>query len=379
MKVLLVGAGLANASLLYYLKHNQAFCNCSYTVIDSRAHLGGNCYTYLDSETDTTIHKYGPHIFNTNSELAWSFVNKFLRMVPYVNRVKASSSSGIYSLPINLHTINQFYSAKFSPREAAAFLSDIVAPYKRIEPRNFEEVMLSYLGLDLYHEFIYGYTWKQWGVEPSMLPASVARRLPFRLTYDDNYYNKKYQGLPFEGYTPLFDKIFNQDGVQIILNTHYEPAMNTDYELVFYTGPLDQYFNYDIGSLSYRTVYWDRLVSQGSFQGTAVVNYTNASVPFTRINEPFFFEPWKDRIPEKSVYFTEYSKFTESCDIPYYPIRLEQDVELLERYTARINHISHDSLPKVFFHGRLGTYRYLDMDVVIQESAKLADYVGKLF
>lgn len=378
MKILLVGAGLANASLLYYLRQKVCFQNASFTVVESRNHIGGNCFTHVDPSTCITVHKYGPHIFNTNSELAWEFMNEHLTMFPYINRVKASSSSGIYSLPINLHTINQFYKARFSPSEAKSFLSSIVSPYKTAEPRNFEEAMLSHLGPELYHEFIYGYTLKQWGTNPNTLPASIAKRLPFRLTYDDNYYNKRYQAIPVEGYTLLFDKIFSLDNVEIKLNTFYEPSMNVDYDIVFYTGPIDQFFECDIGSLSYRTVYWDQSTSDGFFQGTAVVNYTDASIPYTRINEPIFFEPWKGEHSLKSLYFTEYSKATEIGDIPYYPVRLSRDLLLLNRYNERYAQDSKSFGAQVFLHGRLGTYRYLDMDVVIDESAKLADYVASL-
>ena len=250
-------------------------------------------------------------------------------------------------------------------------MNTITLNHKKNEPANFEEVMLTHLGEDLYKEFIYGYTKKQWGVCPTTLPASIAKRLPFRLNYNDNYYNKKYQGLPVEGYTPLFEQIFSTKNVNINLNVSFEPGMEADYDLVFYTGTIDKFFNYEYGKLSYRTVYWQRQVCEGYYQGNAVVNFTTENEPFTRINEPIYFEPWKERLPMgRSVYFTEFSKATEAGDEPYYPIRRNDDLSCLSLYQKKSES---EQYAKFIFHGRLGMYRYLDMDMVIEESSKLAD------
>lgn len=374
MRILLVGAGLASASLIHFLKNKKNFRRARFTVIDQRSHVGGNCYCNRDPETGTNVHVYGPHIFNANSDLAWDFINTYLPIYPFVNRVKACTATGIYSFPINLHTINQFFGLKLGPSEAKKWMDQQCAPFRSREPRNFEEAMLAFLGQKLYEEFIFGYTSKQWGVNPSSLPASIARRLPFRLDYDDNYYNKRYQGLPQGGYTPLFDKIFSEEGVSLQLNYAYEHTMAKDFDLIIYTGPIDEYFSCDLGRLSYRTVYWNRHVSHGQFQGNAVINYTDISVPYTRINEPCYFEPWLSVKPETSVYFVEYSKATESGDIPYYPVRLGQDKKLLSLYQKRAQDLNGKSeKARVIFHGRLGTYQYLDMDKVIEMSSSLAD------
>lgn len=373
MKILLVGAGLANASLLHFIKYKypESFSLHSFDVIDRRSHLGGNCYTKKCNDTEITIHEYGPHIFNTNSEIAWTFMSQYLTMHPYVNRVKSSTPKGIFSMPINLHTINQFYNKRMTIPEANAFMDTLTLEYKKKDPDNFEEVMLSYLGKDLYNEFIYGYTKKQWGACPTTLPAAIAKRLPFRLNYNDNYYNKKYQGLPVEGYTPLFEKIFSFDNVELHLNCDYEESMEKSYDLIFYTGSIDQLFKYEYGRLSYRTVYWERRVCEGYFQGNAVINFTTENEPYTRINEPIYFEPWKEELPKgKSVYFKEFSKTTEEHDEPYYPIRRKEDLDRLSKYQKKATSKQYS---KFVFHGRLGMYRYLDMDMIIEESSKLAE------
>ena len=274
-------------------------------------------------------------------------------------------------MPINLHTINQFYKKTMNVSEAEMFMSELTQQYRNKEPANFEEVMLSHLGKDLYREFIYGYTKKQWGVCPTTLPASIAKRLPFRLNYNDNYYNKKYQGLPVEGYTPLFERIFSGENISVHLNVSFDAGMEKDYDLVFYTGTIDQFFDYEYGRLSYRTVYWEKQICEGYFQGNAVVNYTTEDKPFTRINEPIYFEPWKNNLPKgKSIYLKEYSKATEQSDEPYYPIRRTEDLNRLSRYQKKSELKEYS---KFIFHGRLGMYRYLDMDMVIEDSYKLAD------
>ena len=379
MRILCVGAGLANASSIHFLQ--RAFAkrglSVNFDVIDSRSHIGGNCYTRIDRDTDISVHEYGPHIFNTNSEIAWNFINQYLSIHPYANRVKAVTPKGIFSMPINLHTINQYYQASMNVAQATAFMQNITAKFKKAVYSNFEEAMLSHLGKDLYNEFIYGYTKKQWGVEPNTLPASIARRLPFRLNYNDNYYNKKYQGLPIEGYTPLFEKIFAASNINLSLNVSFEKTMEKDYDLILYSGTIDQFFDFEFGQLSYRTVYWEKHTCVGYFQGNAVINYTTEDKPYTRINEPIYFEPWKEQLPKgQSIYFKEYSKKTGTSDTPYYPIRRKEDLLQLSLYQKRL---SSKEFSKFIFHGRLGMYKYLDMDMTIDESAALSGQLEERF
>ena len=379
MRILCVGAGLANASSIHFLQ--RAFAkrglSVNFDVIDSRSHIGGNCYTRIDRDTDISVHEYGPHIFNTNSEIAWNFINQYLSIHPYTNRVKAVTPKGIFSMPINLHTINQYYQASMNVAQATAFMQNITAKFKKAVYSSFEEAMLSHLGKDLYNEFIYGYTKKQWGVEPNTLPASIARRLPFRLNYNDNYYNKKYQGLPIEGYTPLFEKIFAASNINLSLNVSFEKTMEKDYDLILYSGTIDQFFDFEFGQLSYRTVYWEKHTCDGYFQGNAVINYTTEDKPYTRINEPIYFEPWKEQLPKgQSIYFKEYSKKTGTSDTPYYPIRRKEDLLQLSLYQKRL---SSKEFSKFIFHGRLGMYKYLDMDMTIDESAALSGQLEERF
>jgi UDP-galactopyranose mutase len=358
---LIVGAGLAGAVLARELATHT---DRSVLVIDQRSHIAGNCHTSRDESTGIMVHEYGPHIFNTNSTEVWNYVNSFGEFVPYINRVKAETNRGIFSLPINLHTINQFFGTTFSPREAEQFIASL-GDRTIGEPKNFEEQALKFLGRELYETFFYGYTQKQWGCDPKELPASILKRLPVRFNYDDNYYNAKYQGIPRHGFTAVVAAILQHPNIQIQLNTEFEPGTRSDFEHIFYTGCLDGFFNYRLGRLGYRTVYWSKEEAEGDFQGNAVINYTTATIPFTRIHEHKHFTPWENH--QKTLFFTEFSKETTATDIPYYPKRLNQDRELLAAYRHLAEQERHIS-----FLGRLGTYRYMNMDQVIGESLQFS-------
>lgn len=341
---------------------------CEIELLDERPHIGGNCYTERDNETGVMVHTYGPHIFNTDRKDIWDYVNRFIELVPYTNRVKAIYDGAVYSLPINLHTINQFFGKTLSPKEARNFIASI-AETSIDDPQNFEEQAMKFIGKDLYKAFFYGYTKKQWGCEPTELPASILKRLPVRFNYNDNYYHTSFQGIPRDGYTPMFEKLLNHPAITVKLNTKFQSAQDlSGYDHVFFTGPLDQYFNYKHGRLAYRTVYFERGVTEGDYQGNAVINYSNEDVPYTRVHEHKHFTPWEDH--EKTVYFKEYSKETSPEDVPYYPKRLAADKAVLKKYRQDA-----EGLKGVSFLGRLATYRYMDMHHVIGEAL---DY-AKLF
>ncbi len=359
--VLIVGAGFSGA----VLAREIAEAGYSPLVIDRRDHLGGNCHTQRDAESGVMEHVYGPHIFNTSDEAVWNFVLRFCEMGPFINRIKASTARGVFSMPINLMTINQFFGRRFSPAEAKAFIAS-QGDSSILEPRNFEEQALKFLGREIYEEFFYGYTRKQWGCEPRELPASILQRLPVRFNYDDNYYSTKYQGIPLEGYTAMIGRILDHENIKIQLDTAWDPAMRDEFGEIFFTGPLDEFYSYRHGHLGYRTVFWEKKREEGDFQGNAVINYPAMEVPFTRIHEHKHFTPWETH--EKTIVLTEFSKETEYGDIPYYPKRLNADRHLLEQYRddARADH-------GVFFLGRLATYRYMDMDDVISEALGFAD------
>jgi UDP-galactopyranose mutase len=357
----IAGAGFAGAVLARELVESGNF---KVTVFDERPHVAGNCHTTRDADTGVMVHQYGPHIFNTSREDVWDYVNKWGKFEPYVNRVKAVTEKGIFSLPINLLTINQFFKKKLTPAEARDFVGSLGDETIK-EPKSFEDQAKKFLGDEFYKNFFYGYTKKQWGVEPSELPASILKRLPVRFNYDDNYYNQKYQGIPLNGYTAIVEKILDHQDIEVKIGHKLWPHMKSQFDHIFWSGPMDGYFDYKIGRLNYRTLKFERFVETGDFQGNAVINYCEEKVPYTRISEHKHFAPWEEH--EKTVCFKEYSKLCEKDDVPYYPLRLNNDHELLKKYVSLA-----EKEDKLTFIGRLGTYRYLDMHVVIGESLDLA-------
>ena len=360
MRTLLVGAGLSGAVIGRTLAEAGHDCH----VIDSRDHVGGNCHTKRDAATGVMMHVYGPHIFHTDDQGVWDYVNRFAEFVPFQNRVKTTSQGAVYSLPINLLTINQFFGQTLRPDEARAFL-ETKADTTITDPQNFEEQALRFVGRDLYEAFFKGYTEKQWGCSPRDLPASILKRLPVRFNYDDNYFFHRFQGMPRDGYTPMIQAILDHPGITTDLNTPYDPAMAAHYDHVFWSGPLDGFFDYSLGRLGYRTLDFERFDYDGDYQGCAVMNYGDRDVPFTRITEHKHFSPWETH--EKSVCYREFSRAAEPDDIPYYPIRLVAEKALLDDYMRLAQATSN-----VTFVGRLGTYRYLDMDVTIREALDTA-------
>ncbi len=354
---LVVGAGLSGAVLARELVNGM---DCRVTVLEARNHIAGNCHTERDGASGIMLHKYGPHIFNTDRLEVWNYVNRFARFRPFVNRVKAHTARGIFSLPINLHTINQFFGKTFTPGEAREFIASI-ADKSIVEPANLEEQALKMVGRQLYQTFLYGYTKKQWGCEPRELPASILKRLPVRFDYNDSYYDKPFQGIPEEGYTGMVSRILDHERITVLLGTEFEPGLADGARHLFYTGPLDAYFGFRFGRLGYRTVEFQRIDGRGDFQGCAVINYPEMDVAYTRVHEHKHFAPWEQH--ESTVCFREFSKETTRADVPYYPKRLAADIDLLAKYVGLAQLENTTS-----FLGRLGTYRYLNMDQVIGES-----------
>ncbi|GFE97689.1 UDP-galactopyranose mutase [Gluconobacter sp. Gdi] len=317
------------------------------------------------------VHRYGPHIFHTADQRAWDYIQQFGTFQPYINRVKAISQGRMYTLPVNLLTINQFFNTTMSPKEARAFIAE-KADTSIKEPKNFEEQALSMIGPELYKAFFYGYTRKQWGLEPTELPASILKRLPLRFNYDDNYFNHPYQGMPEEGYSAIVENILKSENIEVRLNTKFED-LSEEFQHVFYTGPIDRYFDFRLGRLGYRTLDFERIDSDGDYQGAAVINYCDQDVPFTRISEHKHFAPWEADSLKKTVSFREYSRLAEPKDVPYYPIRLANEKTMLDNYISLAR-----ATKGVSFLGRLGTYRYLDMDVTISEALKACDQIDEL-
>ncbi|PRY23006.1 UDP-galactopyranose mutase [Aliiruegeria haliotis] len=356
MKLLMVGAGLSGAVIGRML----AKAGHTVTVVDTRDHVAGNCHTERDAETGVNLHVYGPHIFHTDDEEVWNYVNDFMTFLPFKNRVKTTSQGQVFSLPINLHTINQYYGKTMRPEEARAFIEQI-ADRSIEDPQTFEEQALRFVGPDLYEAFFKGYTIKQWGCSPTELPASILKRLPVRFNYDDNYFFHKFQGMPENGYTEMVAKILDHENITVHLNTSFSREQAADFDHVFYSGPLDGYFGYDLGRLGYRTLDFEKFTAEGDYQGTAVMNYGDVDVPYTRITEHKHFSPWESH--ENTVCYKEFSRACEPEDIPYYPIRMVDEKKMLADYVALA-----EKTESVTFVGRLGTYRYLDMDVTIREA-----------
>ncbi|MCL6285244.1 UDP-galactopyranose mutase [Ruegeria sp. 2012CJ41-6] len=360
MHVLLVGAGLSGAVIGRCLAEQGH----KITIVDGRPHIGGNCHTQRDDKTGVMVHVYGPHIFHTDDEEVWNYVTSFARFQPYKHRVMTTSQEAVYSLPINLHTINQFYGKTLRPDEARAFL-ETQADTSITDPQSFEEQALRFVGPAFYEAFFKGYTEKQWGCSPTDLPAAILKRLPVRFNYDDNYFFHRFQGMPEQGYTPMIEAILDHPGITVHLDTMFDPAAISDYDHVFYSGPLDGYFDYRLGRLGYRTLDFERFTDQGDYQGCAVMNYGDRDTPYTRITEHKHFSPWESH--EGTVCYREYSRECGPADIPYYPIRLVKEKALLADYVALA-----EATPRITFVGRLGTYRYLDMDVTIREALDTA-------
>ncbi|MDC7859342.1 UDP-galactopyranose mutase [Pantoea ananatis] len=359
--ILIVGAGFSGAVIAREL----ADAGHKVKVIDSRAHVAGNCYSERDADSQVMIHTYGPHIFHTDNEKVWSYINRYTTMMPYTNRVKATVNNQVFSLPINLHTINQFFKQTCSPDEAKRLIES-KGDKSIFSPVTFEEQALRFVGEELYEAFFKGYTIKQWGMHPSELPASILKRLPVRFNYDDNYFNHKYQGMPEHGYTVIVESILEHSNIEVELNTTYQTDSRDEYDHIFFSGPLDAFYEHKFGRLGYRTLDFEKFHHEGDFQGCAVMNYCEPTVPYTRITEHKYFAPWEKH--EKSVCYKEFSRSCGEKDIPYYPIRQVGEMEMLSKYldlAEKENNIT--------FIGRLGTYRYLDMDVTIAEALNTAE------
>ncbi|GAA0749877.1 NAD(P)-binding protein [Ideonella azotifigens] len=357
----MAGAGLSCAVIARELAEQGHRC----TLFEKRPHVAGNCHTERDEKSQVMVHIYGPHIFHTDDDEVWALVNRYMRFMPFVNRVKATARGQVFSLPINLHTINQFFGKTFSPAEAEAFITQEQADTSIADPQSFEEQALRFIGRELYETFFRGYTLKQWEVDPKRLPAAILKRLPVRFNYNDNYFFHKHQGMPENGYTEMVEKMLDHPNIEVKLGTPLAPDALAEFDHVFWSGPVDGFYGYDLGRLPYRTLDFQRSEAEGDVQGCAVMNYCDEAVPFTRITEHKHFSPWETHAA--SVCYTEFSRSCGEADIPYYPVHLTEGDDLLKAYQARAA-----AEPGVTFVGRLGTYRYMDMDVTIRAALDTA-------
>ncbi len=346
------------------------------TVIDRRDHIGGNAYSERDAETGIEVHKYGAHLFHTSNERVWEYVNRFTTFTNYVHKVYGVHNGEVYSLPINLATINQFFRANYTPDEARALIQEQAGELAGSDPQNLNDKGIQLIGRPLYEAFIKHYTGKQWQTDPKDLPAGIISRLPVRYNYDNRYFNDKYEGLPTDGYTAWIERMADHPNITVQLNTDFfdeSQPLNKKAVVgtvpVIYTGPVDRYFDYAEGELSWRTIDFEQeVLDTGDFQGTSVVNYNDADTPYTRIIEPRHFHPERGYQTEKTLIMREFSRFAESGDEPYYPVNTADD---------RLKMLAYRDLAKaensVLFGGRLGTYKYLDMHMAIGSALTMFD------
>ncbi|ATH96276.1 MULTISPECIES: UDP-galactopyranose mutase [Dermabacter] len=371
--LLIVGSGLFGLTLADRAAREHG---AKVTVIDNRPHIGGNAYSEIDPETGIEVHKYGAHLFHTSNTRVWEYVNTFTSFTNYVHRVYTNHKGIVYPMPINLGTINQFFNAAMTPDEARALIAEQAGEFAGQDPENLNDKGISLIGRPLYEAFIKHYTGKQWQTDPKDLPASIIKRLPVRYTYDNRYFNDTYEGLPTNGYTAWLENMADHPNIEVKLGVDYfdesQPFNKKDVRgqlPVVYTGPVDRYFDYELGELKWRTIDLEsETLDTGDFQGTSVMNYADESVPYTRIIEPRHFHPERDYAKDKTIIMREYSRFASREDEPYYPVNSADDRSTLLEYRERA-----EAEPATLFGGRLGTYQYLDMHMAIGAALSMAD------
>jgi UDP-galactopyranose mutase len=359
---LIVGSGLFGSVFAQQAKE----AGRSVRVIEKRDHIGGNCFSHEFEDTKIIVHAYGTHIFHTSDPDIWRYVNRFSEFNRYQHRVLTTHRSKVYSMPINLGTVNAFYNVNLRPAEVENFLAS-----KRgniANPRNLEEKAISLIGRDLYEAFIRGYTKKQWGCDPKHLPASIITRLPVRSSYHDSYFDDLYQGIPVAGYTPIFERML--DRIPIDLDTDFladQGYWRSRAHKIVYTGPIDAYFGYEHGRLNWRSVRFEtEKLASDDFQGTSVMNYADEDVSFTRIHEPKHLHPERTFPRGQTVVMREYSLIDN--DRPYYPVNFDEDKATLAKYRSL-----QEREKATLFGGRLAQYRYYDMHQVIGSALKMAN------
>jgi UDP-galactopyranose mutase len=348
-------------------------------VLERRRHIGGNAYSEPEPQTGIEVHKYGAHLFHTSNKRVWDYVNQFTDFTGYRHRVFAMHNGQAYQFPMGLGLVSQFFGRYFSPAEARELIAGQAAEIETGDAQNLEEKAISLIGRPLYEAFVKGYTQKQWQTDPKKLPAGNITRLPVRYTFNNRYFNDTYEGLPADGYTAWLKNMAADERIEVRLDTDWFDvrdelrAANPDAPVV-YTGPLDRYFDYADGRLGWRTLDFEvEVVPTGDFQGTAVMNYNDLDVPYTRIHEFRHFHPERDYPTDKTVIMREFSRFASDDDEPYYPINTEADRALLAAYRDRAR--AETAAAKVLFGGRLGTYQYLDMHMAIASALNMYDNV----
>ena len=364
-KVVVVGSGLFGLTIAEQVATKLGL---RVIVLEKRSHIGGNAWSEIHNETGIEIHKYGSHLFHTSNQRVWDYLNRFTKFTDYQHRVWTIHNKRTYSLPINLGTICHFFDRQLSPTQARKLI-DSHANEIKMEPQNFEEKAISLVGRPLYEAFIRNYTAKQWQTDPKELPTSIISRLPVRYDFNNRYFNDTWEGLPVNGYASMLEAMCSNPLIDVRLNTDYfewRKYLNPN-QLVVYTGPIDQYFDYREGRLRWRTLNFEIETHEvADYQGTSVINFADLDVPFTRIHEFRHLHPEREYPMNKTVIMKEYSREALVSDEPYYPINTPEDRKILDRYRelAKMEE-------NVFFGGRLGTYQYLDMHMAIASAISM--------
>jgi UDP-galactopyranose mutase len=361
-KYIIVGAGFFGAVMAERIAN---VLGEKVLILEQRNHIGGNSFSEINQATGIEVHKYGSHIFHTNNKKVWDYINQFSGFNNYRHKVLSSYRGELYNMPINLKTINQFFKKQLNETEAKSFLDSL----KLVTAEDsFEAKALSSVGKELYEAFFQGYTHKQWNTDPKLLPASTFSRLPVRYNENIDYFDDPYQGIPLLGYGKIFEKMLTHPLIEIQLGVDFFDVKNKipSTSTVIYSGPIDRYFNFSEGVLGWRTLdFQEEVIHKGDFQGTTVVNYPEASIPFTRIHEFKHYHPERSHRTDCTVIFKEFSRFAERGDTPYYPINTPVDQEKFKRYEALAQNEKN-----VIFGGRLGSYKYFDMHHVIAMALK---------
>ena len=367
LKYLIVGSGFFGAVIAERIANDL---NERVLVIDKRSHIGGNCYSEKDDSTGIEYHKYGTHIFHTSNPTVWQYIRRFTEFNSYYHQVLTTYKDKVYQMPINLETINSYYGLNLKPFEVDDFLAREIAKENIQNPTNFEEQAISMMGRPLYEAFIKGYTRKQWQKDPKEMPASVLKRLPFRKNYNESYYYSRWQGIPLNGYTAIFEQLLAHPNIEVQLNVDFfDLKVKLSPEtLLIYSGPIDRFFDHQFGPLDWRTLRFEpEIIPVEDFQGTSVMNYAEEHIPYTRIHEPRHLHPEREYTRQQTIIFREYSQ-KDTQNQPYYPINDARNQALILKYREAA-----DKLKNVIISGRLGDYKYYDMHQTIARALEVYD------
>ena len=373
-KLLVVGCGFYGAVVA---ERVASQLDLPVTIIDRRNHIGGNSWSEVDPETGVEYHKYGSHIFHTSNEKVWAYIGNFTGFNEYRHTVLTTYKNEVYTMPINLGSINQYFRKAMSPEDARKFIANEIAKENITDPANLEEKAISLIGRGLYEAFFRGYTIKQWEKDPTELSPDIITRLPVRYNYNHRYFVDKFEGIPLDGYGKLFERLVDHKNITVKLNTDFadiKGEVNAD-TLVLYTGAIDEFFDYSLGALEWRTVdFTAERFDYPDYQGTTVMNYAEETVPFTRIHEFKHYHPERQDTG-KTLIFKEFSRFAKAGDEPYYPVFTERNKQLYDQYIA----MAAEKAPNVVFGGRLGLYKYLDMDDTVEAALEAFEKIKSRF